>query len=72
MGVPRTKRTAKPEKRLYSALSRYRQGDTSVQVERDGDIVRLVHNASSFTIPAATFDSFMSSSADVHINIHIN
>lgn len=70
MGVPRTKRTARPEKRLHDVLSRVRQGDPTVLVEREHGLVRLRLHNTSFTIPDTKFDEFMNPARGV--NIHIN
>lgn len=72
MGVPRTKRTARPEQRLRDVLSRVRAGDENVSVERGEGLVRLKHNNTSFTIPDSKFDEFMSATRGVNIGIRIS
>lgn len=67
-GLPRTKRTSRPNRDLHRALGHIRAKDGEASYLKDGDKVEVKHMNKTFFLSAKHFDDLMDVS-DVNILI---
>jgi hypothetical protein len=70
-GLPRTKRTAKPQRDLFDCIAKLRSDPQYAQVERKDGIVRIYDRNRFFMLTEHAFDEYLEGK-DKQVRININ